>query len=94
MTKAGAAQQSGLIAGDVIIAVDGLKVINNNIDERIARLPSGEATTIHAFRRDELMEFCFTPQLAESDTCDLWIKHASKHCPDQQRRLKWLAQSE
>ncbi len=94
MTSAGAAQQSGLIAGDVIIAVDGLKVMHENIQQRIARLPPGEATTIHAFRRDEFMEFCFMPQLAEPDTCDLWIKHASKRFPAQQRRLKWLEQDE
>jgi predicted metalloprotease with PDZ domain len=86
----GAAQQSGLIAGDVIIAVDGLKVAHKNIEQRIARLPPAEATTIHAFRRDEFMEFSFMPQLAESDTCDLWIKHGSKRFPVQQRRLKWL----
>ena len=90
MKNGGAAQQSGLTAGDVIIAVDGLKVTHKNIEQRIARLPPGEATTIYAFRRDELMEFNFTPQLAESDTCDLWIKHASKRFPAQQRRLKWL----
>jgi predicted metalloprotease with PDZ domain len=86
----GAAQQSGLIAADVIIAVDGLKVVHKNIQQRIARLPPGEATTIHAFRRDEFMEFSFMPQLAEPDTCDLWVKHASKRFPEQQRRLKWL----
>ncbi|MEA3302876.1 MAG: peptidase M61, partial [Pseudomonadota bacterium] len=94
VTKGAAAQQCGLIAGDTIIAVDGLKVMHDSIDQRIARLRADKATTIHAFRRDELMEFYFTPQLAESDTCDLWIKHASKRLPDQQRRLKWLAQSE
>ncbi len=94
VTSAGAAQQSGLIAGDVIIAVDGLKVTQKNIERRIAQLPQDEATIIHAFRRDEFMEFDFMPQLAESDTCDLWIKHASKSFPEQQRRLKWLAQDE
>ncbi len=94
VTSAGAAQQSGLIAGDVIIAVDGLKVTQKNIEQRIAQLPQDEATIIHAFRRDEFMEFEFMPQLADSDTCDLWIKHASKSFPEQQRRLKWLAQDE
>ena len=90
----GGAQQSCLIAGDVIIAVDGLKVMHKNIQQRIAQLPPGEATTIHAFRRDEIMEFSFMPQLAEPDTCDLWIKHASKRFPVQQRRLKWLEPDE
>ncbi|MBG7602723.1 MAG: M61 family metallopeptidase [Gammaproteobacteria bacterium] len=90
----GAAQQSGLIAGDVIIAVDGLKVTHKNIQQRIALLPPGEAATIYAFRRDEIMEFSFMPQLAEPDTCDLWIMHESKSLPRQQRRLKWLEADE
>lgn len=94
MTSGGAAQLSGLIAGDVIIALDGLKVTHKNIEQRIARLPQGEATTIYAFRRDEFMEFSFIPQLAQADTCDLWIRHASKSFPEQQRRLKWLVQDE
>jgi predicted metalloprotease with PDZ domain len=94
MTSGGAAQQSGLIAGDVIIAVDGLKVTHKNIEQRTARLPPGEATTIHAFRRDELMEFSFMPQLAEPDTCDLWVIHEPMSSTRQQKRLKWIAQSE
>lgn len=94
VTSGGAAQLSGLIAGDVIIALDGLKVTHKNIEQRIARLPQGEATTIYAFRRDEFMEFSFIPQLAQADTCDLWIRHASKSFPEQQRRLKWLVQDE
>jgi len=91
VTNGGAAQQCGLTAGDVIIAVDGLKVAQLCIDKRIAQLPLHEATTMHAFRRDELMEFNFLPQLAESDTSDLWIIHESNSKPRQQRRLKWLA---
>ncbi len=94
VTNEGAAQRCGLIAGDVVIAVDGLKVSHHNIEQRIARLPLDKAITIHAFRRDELMEFSFTPQLAESDTCDLWIIQESNSFPRQQRRQKWLAQDE
>lgn len=94
VTSAGAAQQSGLVSGDVIIAVDRLKVSHKSIAKHIAGLPPGEPTTIHAFRRDEFMEFDFTPQLAESDTCDLWIIDASESFPEQQRRLKWLAPGE
>ena len=94
VTNEGAAQRCGLIAGDVVIAVDGLKVSHHNIEQRIAQLPLDKAITMHAFRRDELMEFSFTPQLAESDTCDLWIIQESNSFPRQQRRQKWLAQDE
>lgn len=94
VANGGAAQQCGLITGDVIIAIDGLKATQLSVDKRIAQLPQHEATTIHAFRRDELMEFRFMPQLAESDTCDLWIIHESNSKLRQQRRLEWLDQHE
>ena len=53
----GAAQQAGLSAGDVIIAMDGLKVSSTSFEARLERLAPGDSIRIHAFRRDELMTF-------------------------------------
>jgi predicted metalloprotease with PDZ domain len=55
----GAAHRAGLSAGDIVIAVDGLRVNGNpsNLDQLFARYRVGEAVTVHAFRRDELMQF-------------------------------------
>ena len=71
-----AAQQAGLAAGDRIIAVDGLQVDGQTVHDAIAQLPHGSAVQVHAFRRDELMEFTLHAQLAEADTCDLWLLDA------------------
>jgi predicted metalloprotease with PDZ domain len=49
-----AAQKAGLSAGDVLIAVDGLRVTGSNLDALLARYLPGAKVEVHAFRRDEL----------------------------------------
>ena len=62
--EGGAAHQGGLSAGDIVIAVDGLRVNGNpcNLDSLFARYRVGDKVTVHAFRRDELMTFELTLQ--------------------------------
>jgi predicted metalloprotease with PDZ domain len=62
--EGGAAHQAGLSAGDILIAVDGLRVSGNppNLDQLFARYRVGDTVTVHAFRRDELMVFEVTLQ--------------------------------
>ncbi|WP_051071677.1 M61 family metallopeptidase [Azoarcus sp. KH32C] len=67
----GPAQRAGLSAGDVLIAIDGLKVSSGSLDAAIARRAAGEQIRIHAFRRDELMEFDVTLEAAPADTVKL-----------------------
>ncbi len=50
----GAAQTAGLSAGDVLVAVDGLRVTGSNLDALLARYLPGATVEVHAFRRDEL----------------------------------------
>jgi predicted metalloprotease with PDZ domain len=62
--EGGAAHQAGLSAGDVLIAIDGLRVNGNpsNLDQLLARYRVGDTVPVHAFRRDELMRFELTLQ--------------------------------
>ncbi len=53
----GAAQQAGLSAGDVLVALNGLRVTTSTLDKQLARYQAGDAISVHAFRRDELMSF-------------------------------------
>ncbi len=46
-----------LSGGDVLLAIDGLRVTADNIDKRLARYLPGDNIDVHAFRRDELMAF-------------------------------------
>jgi predicted metalloprotease with PDZ domain len=55
----GAAQEAGLSANDLLVAIDGLRVSGNpsNVDGLLSRYKVGETVQVHAFRRDELMAF-------------------------------------
>lgn len=53
----GPAHQGGVSAGDVLVALDGLKVDDTNLLKRVRALPAGSPVRLHTFRRDELMEF-------------------------------------
>jgi len=70
----GAAQAAGLAAGDLLLAIDGLRVTPASLDKQLARHQSGDTLTVHAFRRDELM--CFTVELdpPTSDTAKLNVE--------------------
>ena len=56
----GAAMAAGLSAGDVIVALDGLKTDARKLDDQLAAYQPGERISVHAFRRDELMSFTVT----------------------------------
>lgn len=85
----GPAQQAGLSAGDVIIAIDELKTDKSNIDKTISSYPIDSSITVHAFRRDELMVFKLVLKACENNTCVVTIDDNAS--PDQQqRRQSWL----
>ncbi|ALP54663.1 peptidase M61 [Candidatus Tenderia electrophaga] len=66
-----AAMQAGLSAGDVLIALDGLKVTTTNLEKLLRQYRIGATVEIHAFRRDELMTFQATLQAPPQDTVEL-----------------------
>ncbi|MEA3122769.1 MAG: hypothetical protein QOH33_2359 [Paraburkholderia sp.] len=49
-----AAQKQRLSAGDVLVAIDGLRVTGSNLDGLLSRYLPGATVEVHAFRRDEL----------------------------------------
>jgi predicted metalloprotease with PDZ domain len=57
--EGGAAHQAGLSAGDILIALDGLRVSGapGSLDAMLGRYKVGDTVGVHAFRRDELMTF-------------------------------------
>lgn len=56
-----AAHLAGMSAGDVIVAMDGLRVtgldVQTNLSKLLGRYKVGSQLEVHAFRRDELMTF-------------------------------------
>lgn len=56
--EGGAAHKGGLAAGDVLVAIDGLRVTaSGGTEELLARYRPGARVTVHVFRRDELRAF-------------------------------------
>lgn len=50
-----AAQQAGMAAGDILIALDGIRVTAANLEKLLARYRPGASAVAHVFRRDELL---------------------------------------
>jgi len=69
--EGGAAQEAGIAAGDLIVALDGLRPGQKGLDAALATRRAGERVRIHAFRRDELMSFEARLRRAAADTCVL-----------------------
>lgn len=63
----GSAMRAGLAAGDVLVAIDGLKASHANLDTLLAAYAPGDRVRLHAFRGDELMQFDLTLELGEPD---------------------------
>lgn len=56
--EGGAAHKAGLSAGDVLVAVDGLRVdAPAGLDVLLSQYRAGERVRVHVFRRDELRVF-------------------------------------
>ncbi len=81
----GPAQLAGLSAGDVLVAIDGLRVTPAALDKHLARLHPGDRIAVHAFRRDELMEFAVRLDPPPPDTAKLVAGEA-----DNALRKNWL----
>ena len=85
----GAAQRAGLAAGDVLIALNGLRVTPGNWEQLLGRYRAGTSVRATAFRRDELIERTLRLRSAPRDTYALWIDTQAK--PAQRRLLDgWL----
>ena len=82
-----AAQQAGLSAGDVIIAVDGLKATLAMLQQKFRLGEPGVVLHLHVFRRDELMTFDVTLQPAAADTVVLTVEQ-----PDNPALRNWMQQ--
>ncbi|MFT7518414.1 MAG: putative metalloprotease with PDZ domain, partial [Kiritimatiellia bacterium] len=68
----GPAMRAGLSAGDVLIAMNDIKVGTDVLD-RVAELNPGTTVQIHAFRRDQLMRFDVQLSAPPCDTVALSI---------------------
>jgi predicted metalloprotease with PDZ domain len=85
----GVAERAGLNPGDVLIAIDRLRVTGRNLARRLARFESGERVTASVFRGDELLEVGIVLKAAPLDTCYLAVRDSAPPSAVERRRA-WL----
>ncbi|WP_206951022.1 M61 family metallopeptidase [Trinickia acidisoli] len=85
-----AAQKAGLSAGDVLIAVDGLRVTGSNLDTLLGRYLPGATVEIHAFRRDELRVARLKLDGPEVTRYQLVAAAEKRGAPARRARERWL----
>jgi predicted metalloprotease with PDZ domain len=87
----GAAERAGLNPGDVLVAIDRLRVTGRNLARRLARFENGERVTATVFRGDELLEVGIVLRPAPLDTCYLVVRDQADS-KTVQRRRSWLGE--
>ena len=85
----GPAMAAGLAAGDLLVAIDELRVTRDNLESRLAAAGVGGEITLQAFRRDELRQFRARLAPAPADTCELYFL-ADAPVDAIRRRQAWL----
>jgi len=78
--REGAASKAGLSAHDVIVAIDGLKATTKSLEQYAKQ---DAAYTVHAFRRDEFMQF-------EVKASGSALTEVNLKVEDQAKVEKWL----
>jgi predicted metalloprotease with PDZ domain len=85
----GAAQRAGITGGDVLVALDGLRLSPGAWPHRLLGLTPGRRCTLHYFRGDELLSAELTAEAAPTDTWTLTL--AASPTPERlARRKAWL----
>ncbi len=79
-----AAHRAGLSGGDVLVALDGLRVTPASLPALLARLPAGAAVPALAWRRDELVNTVITLDAAPKTLVKLSTTLVNKD------RRRWL----
>ncbi len=85
------AERAGLAAGDTLIAINGLRVSSETPSKALLPFTAGDRVSVHAFRRDELLQFEVT---LEKRPVTNWKIVESDQSDDRSkaRRARWLHQ--
>jgi predicted metalloprotease with PDZ domain len=83
----GSAQRAGLSSGDIVVAIDDLRVSGRNLEKLLSLRRPGEQVHLHVFRRDELMTFEIELSRPARDTCYLEVSSDKAY---EKARRAWL----
>ncbi|WP_018151576.1 M61 family metallopeptidase [Leeia oryzae] len=68
-----ATEKAGLHVGDILIALDHVKLTHGSLDATLGRYQPGQTVTVHAFRKDALRSFALTLDAPAEDTVGLQV---------------------
>jgi len=85
----GAAQAAGLSAGDMLVAIDGIRCTPGNWELMLGRRVPGDTIRITGFRRDELYEREVRLLTSPADTITLWLTPTAT-AAQLNARTRWL----
>jgi predicted metalloprotease with PDZ domain len=83
----GAAEAAGLAAGDVIVAIDGLRATAKSANALAGARRAGERIALHVFRRDELFTTTLVASAAPADTAEI---RAASSAAQKSALKRWL----
>lgn len=72
--QGGNAHNAGLMAGDQLLAIDGIKVSANNLSKLLSRYSVGDQLQVHFYRKDRLLSANLTLNTATQQVAVLTIK--------------------
>lgn len=84
------AQAAGLSAGDTIIAIDNIKTTKSNIEKIVQSYCIDSILLVHAFRRDELMQFNLKLKATNENICFYIESNSTTDSSKQKNKQKWL----
>lgn len=86
------AADAGLAAGDLLLAIDGLKLEGNNLDQQLARLAGKTHVPLHLFRADQLLQRDLPLRPGSQHVAELWLQPEAS-IQQQECRSAWLHQN-
>ena len=87
----GPAHTAGLSAGDVLLALQGLRIDDASLKAALTRYEPGDTVRLHVFRRDQLRQFDVKLTIPPATEARLTLSTKASMAQLQQRR-RWLGQ--
>lgn len=87
----GPAARAGMACGDVLVAVDGLRLEAERLERLLRRDMAGRVLAVHGFREDRLMTYAVQVDSAPLDTC--WLRLPEGFATRHPAGAAWLGSS-
>ena len=85
-----AARQAGISAGDMLVAIDGLRATGTSLGKHLSRFKAGDTLAVSYFRHDVLCRTNITVPTATRDTVWLSVAVESPDADSFALRQRWL----